>query len=220
MKVLIDSKIRLVGEVHDSFLQSDIKNEPMLFNCNLDHAIKFGGPITRAFIQCLPYSFIDGPLIIDSRVHMLMPGWYPCIPGWHHDDVPRTAPNGQPNYYDSLRSQHVMMLVNGDICPTEFMLGTNEMEIPSPDKTLYEEWDREISKNMWMDRVSCPDLSLIEFNDRTWHRGTPAVGNGFRFFIRASKHSVDGVRCVRGDGWKNELRQQVQVYIDPINKGW
>lgn len=27
--------------------------------------------------------------IFDVKVHMLMPGQYPCIPNWHYDNVPR-----------------------------------------------------------------------------------------------------------------------------------
>lgn len=35
--------------------------------------------------------FPDDPLIFtwDVKVTMLMPGMYPCIPGWHVDNVPR-----------------------------------------------------------------------------------------------------------------------------------
>jgi len=33
--------------------------------------------------------------IIDVKVHMLMPGQYPCIPGWHLDMVPRDKDNNQ-----------------------------------------------------------------------------------------------------------------------------
>lgn len=29
-----------------------------------------------------------------------MPGMFLAIPGWHHDNVPRTVNNGQPNYKD------------------------------------------------------------------------------------------------------------------------
>ena len=39
------------------------------------------------------FAEILGPLpcegVLDVKVHMLMPGQYPCIPNWHYDFVPR-----------------------------------------------------------------------------------------------------------------------------------
>jgi hypothetical protein len=67
---------------------SEIKKEPMFFNSDFDYAYLNGGKITRSFLDNLPDGWrID--VVFDSRIHMLMPGWYPSIPGWHHDDVPR-----------------------------------------------------------------------------------------------------------------------------------
>lgn len=65
-----------------------IKNEKMFFNSDLVFAYENGGPITKSFIDNLPEEWKTNS-VFDSRVHMLMPGWYPAIPGWHHDDVPR-----------------------------------------------------------------------------------------------------------------------------------
>jgi hypothetical protein len=61
-----------------------IKNEPMFFNCDLNFAFENGGPITEAFIRTLPEDWQDCNPVLDSRVHMLMKGWFPCIPGFHH----------------------------------------------------------------------------------------------------------------------------------------
>lgn len=36
-------------------------------------------------------TFPENPndFIWDVKVHMLMPGQYPCIPNWHYDNIPR-----------------------------------------------------------------------------------------------------------------------------------
>lgn len=91
-----DSQIHELGHFANDCSNDDIKNEPMFFNCDLDFAWDNGGNITRSFISNLPYDWQDEGIVFDSRVHMLMPGWYPAIPGFHHDDVPRPdIPVGQ-----------------------------------------------------------------------------------------------------------------------------
>ena len=106
---------------------ASIKNEPMFFNSDLKFAYEKGGDITKSFIDNLPDDWKDN-VVFDSRVHMLMPNWYPAIPGWHHDDIPRpTTTLGQPDYDNpSYQSEHIMGLVNADICPTQFISLTKE----------------------------------------------------------------------------------------------
>lgn len=88
-----------MGDYLPTFTDNEVKNEPMLFSCDRDASIALGGPITKAFLDSLYPEFLNHPdFILDTRVHMLMPGWFPCIPGYHHDDVPRNNTNGQPNY--------------------------------------------------------------------------------------------------------------------------
>jgi len=109
------------------FSVEEIKNEPMLFNCNREYAYKLGGTLTKTFIDALSQDFAySKDLIIDSRVHMLMPQWFPCIPGFHLDDVPREREDGQPNHLNpSYKAKHCMALI-GDCCPTEFAIGDSE----------------------------------------------------------------------------------------------
>ena len=118
-----------LGPALPKFSQDEIKNEPMLFNCSADAAWELGGPITRAFLESLGS---HQAVVIDTRSHMLMQGWWPCIPGWHHDDVPRSRSDGQPNYETpEYHSMHAMALINGDMCPTQFAVGVCELpEVP------------------------------------------------------------------------------------------
>lgn len=208
--MLFNSYAQLGAEMPE-FSQDEIKNEPMLFSCDADTARQNGGPITRAFLDRLHPEFANG--IMDSRVHMLMPGWYPCIPGWHHDDVPRSTPTGQPNYIDpEYRSRHCLALVNGDIAPTEFLTGLISVPAPSIATAIYQKWDEYLERHPMGERWSCPDRKLVYFNCDTFHRGVPAVRNGWRWFGRIS---IDTDRKPT-----NEIRAQVQVYMSAINAGW
>lgn len=218
------STIKPVGVLPD-FHQDIVKNEPMFFSADLSFAIDNGGPITRAFLEALPDDFrINDTAYIDSRVHMLMPGWFPCIPGWHHDDVPRNGPNGQPNYVDPpYRTRHVMALVNAGVAPTEFLEGT--VTVPDPDyesaSAIYKQWDDAIEDSLkWRgnelrpgyDRTRAQDRVMYEFDCDTFHRGTAAVTTGWRWFGRVS--------IGRQRNAPSEIRRQVQVYMPTINAGW
>lgn len=203
----------------------EIKNEPMLFNCDLRHAYLYGGNITLEILNTLPSHWRDCPLVIDSRVHMLMPGWYPCIPGWHHDDVPRAGPHNQPDYTSPLRSQHMMMLINADIAPTQFACGEYTVEYPEEGEVLYKHWHPQIEQQIAQDclfKTEAEDRKWYLFDDNTWHQGTPARKNGWRFFIRVSRYfdSEKQEFVPRGNPRTNEVRRQVQVYPSDINGGW
>lgn len=223
--MIIDSKMETLPGVMLNPEPFQLKNEPMLFNCDLAAAERLGGAITWNFIDLLPEEWRLSDIVVDSRVHMLMSGWYPCIPGWHHDDVPRTRPDGQPNYTPGqFRSEHIMALVNGDICPTLFALGKGRFIEPAPGAIVYKHFHHQVEGMLMdgeLDPVSAPSNRLIRFDDRTWHRGTKAVANGWRFFIRASRYfAPDGTPVPRGNPRTNEVRRQVQVYMDSVNAGW
>jgi hypothetical protein len=206
------------GQFNGHWSDTDVKNEPMLFNASLSYAYERGGPLTRAFLQNLPTVWSDASeeIVVDSRVHMLMPGWYPCIPGWHHDDVPRSTPNGQPNYRTpEYRSVHLMGLVHGDICPTEFAVGN--MSLPLVETDIYATWHPFVEKYIEQGQVSrykAPSGMYIEFDADAMHRGTSAVLSGWRWFIRLSRFT-DRIHRIT-----NEQRQQVQVYLPAVNAGW
>ena len=209
-----NSQVHLGPKVRQ-FTQDEVKNEPMLFSADFDFAVAHGGPLTWRFIQALNYEFREAPdLIIDSRVHMLMPGFFPCIPGFHHDDVPRTRVDKQPNYdTPEYHSKHAVMLVNGDICPTEFALG--ECELDYVDGIVYKKWHQDVVQLLEdgkIERSSCPSNQVVYFNYETFHQGTKAVAGGWRFFIRAS------INTDRKP--VNEIRRQVQVYLEYPMEGW
>lgn len=210
---LFNSQITL-GAVLPEFSQDEIKNEPMLFSCDLLAALHLGGPITRAFIGAL--GNYPASTIIDTRVHMLMPGWWPCIPGWHHDDVPRSRSDGQPNYNTpEYLSEHALALVGGNICPTEFAIGVCAMpEIPLGE-VVYGKW-HPIVENLVetgkMKKMQTPDRQIVMFDWQTFHKGAAATGSGWRWFGRASWNTNRTPL--------NEIRKQTQVYLPMPMAGW
>jgi hypothetical protein len=69
---------------------------------------KHVGLFVIRFIETLP----EPSYTIDIKVHMLMPGQFPCIPGWHLDLVPRGSDGKQ--MMDRIdASQKMYLLVSG-----------------------------------------------------------------------------------------------------------
>lgn len=206
-----------MGDYLPTFTDNEVKNEPMLFSCDRDASIALGGPITKAFLDSLYPEFLNHPdFILDTRVHMLMPGWFPYIPGYHHDDVPRNNTNGQPNYDNpEYRSLHAMALINGDVCPTEFALGHCDMAKVPDDGIIYKEWHKDVEKLLednLLEKWYAPTNQVVYFDCETFHQGTRARKNGWRWFGRAS------IQTNRKP--VNEIRRQVQVYLENPMEGW
>jgi hypothetical protein len=229
MMMTFDSRFHAVGMLKAGITEKMVKDEPMLFSASVKFALEHGGPITRSFIHNMPDEYFeDQTATLDTRVHMLMPGWFPCIPGWHHDDVSRNTPTGQPNYDDpAYRTRHVLALVNADIAPTEFAYGPVIVPRPKEGETVYKVWDEAIERTRAprpaysLDEPPPPltfevhkvaDRVLYEFDDTTFHRGTAAVAHGWRWFGRVTI----GRKRVKPP----EIRRQVQVYMPTINAGW
>lgn len=209
----INSQIS-VGAPLERVDQITVKQEPMLHRASRGFSIRHGGPLTRQFIEALDVTWHD-EILIDSRVHMLMPGMWPCIPGWHHDDVPRTREDGQPNYLTpDYRSQHCMALF-GDCSLTEFAIGEAAFEIPPVGQKIYKALDPQVERLCAagaLERRRVPEATLVFFDWLSWHRGMPTTHHGFRFFIRATRASRLPPR--------NEIRYNANVYMPVMEEGW
>lgn len=212
--VVCTNSLHLLGRL-SNFSQSRIKNETCFFRAGMRKARIHANDITQEFIDALPKEFCDDPTLkIDSRVHMLMPGWYPCIPGWHLDDVDRsTRADKQPDHITpSYRSQHIMAVV-GSCSLTQFV--KSPLYLPNyrdgSGAVIYKQWD-DIMQEVDPEIVGVEDRGIYRFDDRSLHRGMPAFERGFRFFIRASIGNPEPPA--------DELRFNSNVYLPVVNAGW
>lgn len=209
-----------------------IKDEPMLFSADPQFAYRNGGGLTRAVLNTLTSRGKISPdqhVVIDTRVHMLKPGWIPAIGGWHCDAVPRGA-DGQPELdhpaIDGI--QHFLCVIDcGTGSLTEFWDAPHiNRRLPmkaSPGKNLWGEHSEMINLSMRMVEpyggdprkwvTVCQSGQIYEFDARDYHRAIPATGDGWRFFFRASVNTLT-------KGPLNEIRKQVQVYLPHEDFGW
>lgn len=94
--------------------------------------------------------------LVDVKVHMLMPGEYPCIPNWHRDFIPRDE---ERNQLPSLISGEKMYM---------YVSGEPHTEFANP-KT----------------KVPVGDTEWISFTQKDVHRGVMSNIHTWRCFIRA-----------------------------------
>ena len=194
--------------------EQTIKNEPMFFQMPLADAYDAGGPITRCFLHRLgmPRAGRHDNAWLDSRVHMLMPGWWPCIPGWHHDDVERSREDGQPNYRNaSYRPHFALGLVGTAYCPTEFATGL--FQLPDVENgIIYKDWHPRIDADVDKLVSAAPYNQIVYFDDRTLHQGTQCTQGGWRWFGRVTFGNPNKPAA--------EMRRQVNVYMEHPMEGW
>lgn len=220
-----NSQMTLLEPFANTVSDDDVKNELMFFNSSPTFAYNNGGPVTRSFIDKIPADWMVNS-VFDSRVHMLMPGWFPAIPGYHHDDVPRPTIEpgkhfitaGQPDYDNPrYRSEHIMGLVGGEVCPTHFAIGECTMPRVPDGQLIYRTWHEEVLKLLDNGKLTlreAPDRTLIYFDCDAFHTGSKAIGSGWRWFGRLSRNT-DRAKTIT-----NEIRRQVQVYLEFPMEGW
>lgn len=198
--------------------QTLIIAEPLLYSASLEFAACYGGPLTRAVLRKLPNW--DPPngfhWVVDTRTHMLMPGQYPAIPGWHCDGVPRGNYTAQPDL-NQLRDDvwHVVAHVSTHpegVSNTQFI--TEPYEIDCDESRVWasvhehlKRTDVELSGSV----LTPGDGAITRFKMPTLHRATPAKHRGWRWWFRASMYYNRPV---------NQIRNHVQVYTVGDGAGW
>lgn len=217
MKYLFSPNIKQIGSVCPIESVSVIEAEPMLYDCDLDHAYKLGGPLTINVLKQLTCYNKDPEFSrqindktlhvhIDTKSVMLMPEFYPCIGGWHCDAVPRPDSKSQPD----LRLMREDLFHYLCIIPSSPNLSNTEFVISNVVVNVGEThvWR---SVNAAMDRINkvvmtANDGDIIRFNQPTIHRGMPSTGHGWRYFFRLTFTENEP---------QNKIRHQVQVYTSP-----
>lgn len=209
--------------------QALVRNTLGLVNASIEDAIRYGGELTRAAIGAMNLRNDRKHLIVDVKVHMLMPKFYAAIPGWHCDGVPRgetwspleKAPprmDVQTAISDGkkppLRPTRFHMLVTGDGCLTEFVDVPNIDIDLATDARLYADMNRELLKRDPPVRP-VPSCQVIEFDWWDIHRGVEATMHEWRYFVRVAEIDIaEPERDLR-----KVIRTQHQVYA-PQDFGW
>lgn len=91
--------------------QEDIKKLPcgVLGATYIDTLIYMDEPLIHKIIATFPDNHDD--FIWDVKVHMLMPGLWPCLPAWHCDFVPR--PDGAEDFSLIDDSKYMYLWLSG-----------------------------------------------------------------------------------------------------------
>jgi len=206
----------------DSYPTEDYANEPMLFSADWDFALKNGGPMTRYAMAAVEKHWRisneaaaapDLHGIIDTRVHMLMPGMLPAIGGWHCDAVPR--PGGEygdqpnPRMIDNRVVHYSITVSQSDSSRTAFLTTPVKAHLPSGARvwTALHEAIQEQPHNSALAEHGF----VVRFDLGTPHKATITTTAGWRFFFRYSLYSSTP---------RNQIRRQVQVYIPHEGHGW
>lgn len=101
------------------------------------------------------------------------------------------------------------------ICPTRFALGNIRLPEVREDEVYYKVWHPlvdKMTKNGELEEYFAESNRMIYFDWQTFHEGTKAIKDGWRWFGRASWNS----KRVH----QNEIRKQVQVYLEFPMEGW
>lgn len=183
--------------VNDLLWSGDPLDVPMVFRGSREWVSSLNHPCLDEFIAKLP----PGDCLIDTRSHILKRGMYPCIPNWHLDYIARGR-DGRLRLDDPSNAQMFHIIAFIGPAPTEVAVepvavsdigSWSELDVDGPTTHVAER-----------------RLHRLEWN--TAHRGTMAGEAGKRLFMRAS-FGVEGKMPA------NELRKQVQVYVEG-GYGW
>lgn len=220
------------NKVNDVYDTKDLKNTPSLWNVSLDDAIRFGGDVTRSALSGLTLIGDRKHVTVDTKIHMLMPGMIPAIPGWHTDGVPRqhdgTPSGGSPllQRQEELdaegKAPHYHLLISGDFCSTEFLDRVIAWDPPGRQE-LYAEMTSYVSN--YTERYAetyhrYPVYTLPGYQWVTWdwwniHRAVESSAHGWRFLIRVTESDFLPPQTDP----REFIRTQNQVYI-PMQYGW
>jgi len=225
--VLFNRKPMVQAGTMEQPSDNEIKNTFGLWNANLDDAVRYGGEITRQALQAMNLRHDRKNIIVDTKIHMLMPGWSPAIPGWHTDGAPRDNlknPNGSglPDTFaqeGDERYNRYHILVTGTGCLTQYINQPLVVYIPEkPSYDVYSVMSKEVSeriKNQGGLVSTMPSCTVVEFDWWDIHTGVIATKKEWRYLIRVCESDYYEPR----KDLREVIRMQSQVY-SPADFGW
>lgn len=205
-----------------------IKQTPQLWNASLEDALLYGGDLTRTALGAMNIRGDKKHVIVDSKVHMLMPGMFPAIPGWHNDGTPRgeggvntkAAPNFQ--LQEQLSDVRYHLLVTGTGSLTHFMSGPLDIEVENLDPKAYEKITSRVNaeakaypNNVWTPPNTESRAHVVEWDWWNMHAAWAAERHEWRYLIRVLETDHDAPQT----DLRNIIRTQQQVYVPQVF-GW
>lgn len=173
---------------------SEVEATPVLRQASLATAVQFGGPLVSRLLETAPLAGDREHVIVDTKVSYLMPGWYPAIPGWHTDGVPRAKDGkGAPSIAeqmrldtDDYRPRYHTIHVGSAKCPTEFVAESFAADVPDNDRALYKVLSDHVNSIRPETFVADPGV----WDSWSWdsvHRARASESTGWRLLIRVSE---------------------------------
>lgn len=215
------------GQYVHGFTQDDIKDAPGLWNAPLDIAMQFGGRITQAALASMNLKFDYEHIIVDVKTHLLQPGMFPAIPGWHTDGVPRgkdmSPAKGLPDISRQKvgRSPRYHLMVLGADCPTVFMKDRNvSLKVPvKPTADLYKNISEQCALLRSEDKIETFEIIpgiIYEWDWWELHTAQASRSAGWRYLIRVTE--TDYLEPQKD---LNQIfRKQQQVFLTSDKFGW
>lgn len=217
----------VVGGSMEQPTTNELKNTFGLWNASLDDAVRYGGEITRHAIRAMNIRHDRKHVIVDTKIHMLMAGLCPALPGWHTDGVPRDDKKnpggiGTPNTFaqeNDPRPNRYHLMVTGKGCLTQFINRPIKVAIPDePSFDVYKIMSKTVNEMVEKDPSliwEVPSATVVEFDWWDIHTGVVAKENEWRFLIRVCESDYYEPR----KDLREIIRMQSQVY-SPRNFGW
>lgn len=199
-----------------------VKNTPNLFRASMQDALLYGGELTRAALSAMNIRNDRKYVVVDTKVHMLMPGMYPAIPGWHTDGVPRPQKDKPDlSLQETDRPVRYHLLVTGEGCLTEFISdGRVKLNVPvEPSASLYKVISEQVNEKLEKGELSKFQVNSCQVIEWDWwdlHQGIAATKHEWRFLIRVAE--TDYLQPLKD--LREILRTQNTVYVKSAEYGW
>ena len=222
-KVMFKPNIEKVTETKGIWSVDEIKKEPMLFGASYEFARSDGGIITNMVLDNIEddmkkhieeMSIKGYHPVIDTKSVMLMPQWFPSIPGWHCDGVIRPDAKSQPDLNtikeDIIHYIYLGATISDLSCP---IFIAEDLELDVDKNAVWKSVHNSVS-DVELDKkltyMQTYEGDIVKFNRSALHICSPSKLRGWRYFFRLSFYHMPAM---------NEIRNQVQTYID-VNTGW
>lgn len=207
--------------------ENEVKNTFGLWNASLDDAVHYGGELTRQAIRAMNLRHDRKNIIVDTKIHMLMKGWSPAIPGWHTDGAPRDEfknpqGTGKPDTFaqeGDERYNRYHILVTGEGCLTQYINQPLCVYIPEePSYDVYSVMSANVKERLILQPnivSTMPSCTVMEFDWWDIHTGVVAQKKEWRYLIRVCESDYYEPRS----DLREVIRMQSQIY-SPADFGW